>query len=237
MKNTNEFLLSRKTASSFNIRLKYFVNQYLEYKKIYSSPIKILDIGCGHNCELFKYKQGEDKYFGCDFYDQINIKIDKYQKINLNEEKLSDKYKNEKFDVIFCGEVIEHLFSPDSLLEEIREFMHKDSILILSTPNLGYYANRILLLFGISPLFIENSSEMKLGRKFRIFGQFNKTEGHIKVFTYGALKDLLRLNSYKIIKVKSVPIWNNIFDRIICLLSKSLSANNIFVLKKYENTI
>lgn len=232
MKNINEFLSKRQTAPGFNIRLKYFINQYLEYKKTHSFPIKILDIGCGHNCNLFKYRSEEDKYFGCDFYDKINIKIDDYQKINLNEEKLTDKYKDEKFDVIFCGEVIEHLFSPDSLLEEIKKLMYKNSTLILSTPNLGYYMNRIMLLFGISPFFLESSSEVKLGRKFRFLGQFNKTEGHIKLFTYGALIDLLKLEGFKIIKIKSVPVWDNIFDRIVCFLSKSLSADNIFVLKK-----
>jgi len=232
MKNTKEFLTKRQTASGLNIRLKYFIGQYLEYRKMHSQPIKILDIGCGHNCELFKYKQKEDRYYGCDFYDQINIEINDYQKINLNEEKLTDKYKDEKFDVIFCGEVIEHLFSPDSLLDEIKELMHKDSVLILSTPNLGYLLNRIMLLFGISPFFLENSSEVKLGRKFKVLGQFNKTEGHIKVFTYDALKDLLKLKGFKIIRIKSVPVWNNVFDKIICLLSKSLSAINIFILKK-----
>src|SRR5680860_24849 len=188
MKNIDEFLSKRQTASGFNIRLKYFISEYLKYKKTYPHPpIKILDIGCGHNCELFKYKLEEDKYYGCDFYDKINIRIDDYQKISLNEEKLTDKYEDKKFDVIFCGEVIEHLFSPDSLLDEIKKLMHENTILILSTTNLGDYMNRIMLLFGISPFFLENSSEVKLGRKFRFLGQFNKTEGHIRLFTYLSL--------------------------------------------------
>lgn len=79
--------------------------------------------------------------------------------------------------MIFCGEVIEHLFSPDDLIDEIKTLMHSESILILSTPNLGYWVNKLLLIFGISPLCLENSSEIKLGRKFKFLGQFNKTEG------------------------------------------------------------
>ena len=233
MKNPKEFLSKRETANvNLTPRLRVFVDKFLEYKQLIKKPINILDVGCGKNCLLSKYKEKEDKYFGCDFYNEINEKIDGYLSIDLNEEKLSDKYKDEKFDVIFCGEVIEHLFSPDSLLDEIKELMHDNSILILSTPNLAYYANRIMLLFGISPLFLENSSEVKLGRKFKIIGQFNKTEGHIKVFTYGALKDLFKMKRLKIIKIKSVPVWNNIFDRIICIISRSLSANNVFILKK-----
>ncbi len=232
MKNPEEFLSLRQTASGIDARLRYFISQYLEYKTKHSSQIKILDIGCGHNCELFKYKLDKDKYFGCDFYDKINVKIDDYRKINLNKDKLTNRYKGEKFDVIFCGEIIEHLFSPDNLLDEIRTLMHKDSILILSTPNLAYWPNRIMLLLGISPLFLENSSEVKFGRKFKFLGQNNITEGHIKLFTYGALKDLLKSKRFQIIRIKSIPIWDNVFDRIICFLSKSLSADNIFVLKK-----
>lgn len=232
MKNPNEFLSKRQTASKFNIRLKCFVNQYLKYKKAHPKPLKILDIGCGQNSELFRFKSEEDHYCGCDFYDQINTKINDYRQINLNEDKLTNKYNGEKFDVIFCGEVLEHVFSPDNLLDEIKELMHEKSIFILSTPNLSYYPNRILLFFGISPFFIENSSNLKLGRRFKALGQGHLTEGHIRVFTYGALRDLLRLKGFKTISITPVPVWDNILDRIICKMSKSLSANNIFVLKK-----
>lgn len=234
MKNPKEFLSRRHTAPSFGIRLEYFIEEYLSYKKKHPYPLKILDIGCGQNCELSRRKLKEDKYYGCDFYDKINTQIDDYQKIDLNEERPPDKFKDKTFDIIFCGEVIEHLFSPDELLDEIKELMHENSVLILSTPNLSYYLNRVMLLLGISPFFLENSSEAKLGRKFRFLGQENETEGHIRIFTYGALKDLLRLKRFQIIKIISVPVWDNVVDRIVCLLSKSLSADNIFVLKKKE---
>jgi 2-polyprenyl-3-methyl-5-hydroxy-6-metoxy-1,4-benzoquinol methylase len=232
MKNYKKFLSKKNTASEFNKRLRIFIEEYLYYKQLNNKPISILDIGCGKNCELFKYKEKEDKYYGCDFYKRINVKIDNYLSIDLNEKKLSDKYKNQKFDIIFCGEVIEHLFNPDELLDEIKELMHSESILILSTPNLGYYPNRLLLLFGISPLFLENSSELKLGRRFKSLGQYHETEGHIRVFTYRAIKDLLKIKKFKIDKIRSVPVWDNPIDRFICLFSKSLAPNNVFVVKK-----
>ncbi|MEW6171243.1 MAG: methyltransferase domain-containing protein, partial [Candidatus Omnitrophota bacterium] len=237
MKNPNEFLSQRQTASRFNIRLKCFVNQYLAYKKSHPKPLKILDIGCGQNSELFQFKSEEDRYHGCDFYEQINTKVDNYHQINLNEDRLTDKYKREEFDVVFCGEVLEHVFSPDSLLDEIKELMHEESIFILSTPNLAYYPNRVLLLFGISPFFMENSSNLKLGRRFKALGQGHLTEGHIRVFTYGALRDLLKIKGFKIKSVTPVPVWDNIIDRAVCKLSKSLSANNVFVLKKYDHKL
>jgi hypothetical protein len=103
--------------------------------------------------------------------------------------------------------------------------------LIFSTPNLGYYVNRILLLFGISPLFLENSSYNKLGRKYKFLGQGNVTEGHIRLFTYGALKDLFKLKNYKIVDTRPVSVWNFWPDKFISKISKSLSSDNVFILK------
>lgn len=234
MKNPIEFLSNRQTASNFNIRLKQFEKEYKKYAENHSSPLKLLDIGCGKHCALFSYKRPIDTYHGCDFFDSVDAKIDGYTQVDLNTQKLSELFHDQKFDVIFCGEVIEHLFSPDSLLSEIQSLMHKDSILILSTPNLGYYLNRIMLLFGISPFFLENSSEKKLGRFFRFLGQGNVTEGHIRLFTFRALKDLLSLEKFKILRITPVYFWNNIVDRCISRVSKSLSANNVFVVQKDE---
>ncbi len=84
--------------------------------------------------------------------------------IDLNRESLASKLDGSTYDVVFCGEVIEHLFSPDALLRDVKTLMTHESVLVLSTPNLGYWVNRLLLLAGVSPLYLENSAETKLGR-------------------------------------------------------------------------
>lgn len=48
----------------------------------------------------------------------------------LNEVMLDDK-----FDVIICGELIEHVENPGLMLDGIKKFMHKSSILVITTPN------------------------------------------------------------------------------------------------------
>jgi len=232
MKNHKEFYSKMNTAQLFNDRLKIFIDEYIKYHNKHLHALKLLDIGCGKNAELGNYIIKDDYYFACDFYDTIDVKIGNYTKVDLNEDNLSEVYDNQKFDVIFCGEVIEHLFSPDNLIEEIKKIMHSESILILSTPNLAYYLNRILLFFGISPLYLENSSEVKLGRKFKFLGQYNKTEGHIRLFTYGALIDFFKLKRLKIIKIIPTYTWSFYPDKIIARFSKSLSQNNVFILKK-----
>lgn len=236
MKNYKEFLAKRETAGYSRKRLEIFIREYRSYHKKIKTRLKILDIGCGKKAELYKYKINDDRYYGCDFWDKIDITVDHYTRVDLNEDDLSRKFESESFDIIFCGEVIEHIFSPDSLIDEIKNLMHPESILILSTPNLGYWVNRLFLVFGISPLFLENSSEIKLGRIFKIFGQFNKTEGHIRLFTLRALIDLFKLKNLKVIKIISANIWKirtlDILDKVMSLISKSLSPDIVVVLSK-----
>lgn len=230
MKNYNDFFSKRGGGYPENERISLFVEIYLNYKKINNKPLKLLDIGCGEFAPIYKYKKKDDSYHAVDYFKSIKGKKDKYFKIDLNSEPLNKKIK-EKYDVIFCGEVIEHLYSTDDLLDEIKKLMHEDSILILSTPNLAYYLNRILLLLGISPLFIENSSEQKLGRRFKKLGQGNLTEGHVKVFTYGALLDLFKIKKLRVEKIISLPVWGFFPDKIITKVSHSLSPDNIYILK------
>jgi SAM-dependent methyltransferase len=140
--------------------------------------------------------RGGDTYWGCDFHPEPGVPLEHYISIDLNEESLAARLPGERFDVIFCGEVIEHLFSPDALLQDLRALLAPRGIVILSTPNLGYSVNRGLLLLGISPLFLENSAETKLGRVTRRLGQGNSTEGHIRVFMYRALRELVALKGF-----------------------------------------
>ena len=231
MKSYKDFFLRHDGRYLSHERLEKIGEIYLSYKAKKKKPLKLLDVGSGSLTQLYKYKKEDDIYHCVDYYKSIEGKYDKYFQLDLNEQQLHQKIKN-KYDVIFCSEVMEHLFSPDDLLDEIKFLMNKDSILVLSTPNLAYYINRILLIFGISPLFLENSSEKKMGRKFKKLGQGNPIEGHVKVFTYGALLDLFKEKKFNIIKIVSVPIWYLPFDRLVCKFFPSLSPDNIFVLMK-----
>jgi hypothetical protein len=89
-----------------------------------------------------------------------------------------------------------------------------------------------LLLVGISPLYLENAAELKLGRRFRWLGQHNPTEGHVKVFTYRALRDLLDLKGLEVERVTPTYTWDFALDRIIRRLSPALAANNVIVARR-----
>ena len=233
MKTHEEFLREHQTAHAFemNPRLGIFAQEYRAHRRRLGRSARILDVGCGLEPALAPHKVEGDTYHGCDFYDERPSGVDAYTQIDLNRASLSAALDGETFDVVFCGEVIEHLFSPDALLREIRELMTPESIFVLSTPNLGYWVNRILLLAGISPLFLENSAERKLGRFSRALGQGNPTEGHIRLFTYRALRELVELAGFEIVLVRPTYVWRFPPDLVVSRLSRSLAATNVFVLR------
>jgi len=58
-----------------------------------------------------------------------------------------------KFDVIFAGEVMEHLFDDVKFIKDCKNFLKPNGLLIITVPNLLFSANRLLMLFGKMPLF------------------------------------------------------------------------------------
>jgi SAM-dependent methyltransferase len=209
-------------------RLSIFIEEYRRHRNGAGRPLQVLDVGCGRKALLGTQIDPADEYCACDIA-QPEVPLECFERANLNEESLQRLFPGRRFDVIFCGEVIEHLFSPDALLEDLKSLLQPDGLLILSTPNLAYWANRILLPFGVSPFFLENSAVAKLGRRFRFFGQGNVTEGHIRLFTYTAARDLLALHGFDLLRTRSAPVWDFAIDRLICRLSPSLAPDNIYI--------
>jgi predicted SAM-dependent methyltransferase len=232
MRTHQQFLEQRDTSvPELNARLEAFLAEYLRYRRASARSLHLLDVGCGSKALLAQHRVAGDVYHACDYAQRIGVEVDHYWSLDLNTTSVAETApEGARYDVIFCGEVIEHLFSPDALLRDLHVLLQPSGILILSTPNLGYYVNRLLLLVGISPLYLENSAERKLGRKTRLLGQGNPTEGHIRLFTYGAARDLFAREGFAIERVVPTIIWDFPPDRLICRLSRSLAPNNVFVL-------
>ena len=155
---THQQFLEQHDSSvpELNARLEAFLAEYLRYRRASARSLHLLDVGCGSKALLAQHRVAGDVYHACDYAQRIGVEIDHYWSLDLNTTSVAETApEGARYDVIFCGEVIEHLFSPDALLRDLRVLLQPSGILILSTPNLGYYVNRLLLLVGISPLYLE----------------------------------------------------------------------------------
>jgi len=52
------------------------------------------------------------------------------------------------FDVVLCGDVVEHLRDPGAFMARVRPLLAEEGRLVLSTPNVANWANRLGLLAG-----------------------------------------------------------------------------------------
>ncbi len=163
----------------------------------------LLDIGCGVG-EFGKHCKKDIPGLAVKAVDVSKVAVEKARKngvdaicADVGNERLP--FDGESFDGIFCGEVIEHVFDTDGLLEDMRRLLRPsigNSIrpLVLTTPNLASWYNRIFLLFGYQPLFMEVSTRGGFGHPM----PFWLNAGHIRLFTYRAIRQFVRHHGFHI---------------------------------------
>lgn len=187
---------------------------------------KILDAGCGGGIfgRLLKKELGA-YVFGVDITKEA-LEFAKKRGLRVKKGNLEEKipFTDEFFDLIVCRQVIEHLFDPDKALDEFHRVLKKKGFLFMTTPNLAAWFNRILLLLGIQPFFLETSTVDKtvgLGLT-RGLTSHRQPLGHLRVYTLGALRDLLHLHGFRLEKFTSLavpyfPWYISFVDRIFSL--------------------
>ncbi|MEM4474678.1 MAG: methyltransferase domain-containing protein, partial [Candidatus Bathyarchaeia archaeon] len=111
-------------------------------------------------------------------------------------------FADNSFDVCTMLDVIEHLENPDHAIKEAYRVLKRGGFLILTTPNLASWCNRILLLLRKPVLGIDLSTEWRyeypLGIKQVI-------SGHRRLYTFDSLKRLLSLYGFQVVKSKGYP--------------------------------
>ena len=107
-----------------------------------------------------------------------------------------------KFDIIICMDVLEHLIDTDAAIINMNKLLKEGGALIITTPNLSCFFNRVFLLFGWS-LPNYTPANIKTGNpiiKAKISTSFRNSFSHKSVFTQKQLKELLTVYGFKVIK-------------------------------------
>jgi 2-polyprenyl-3-methyl-5-hydroxy-6-metoxy-1,4-benzoquinol methylase len=114
---------------------------------------KILDIGCGVGSISIKLKDRGFIVTGVDF---STIGIEKAKERGIDAiltdiDKSGLNFQDNYFDVVWAGDIIEHVFDPIFLFKEINRVLKKDGILLLTTPNdFNLYSRLLIFLKGKS---------------------------------------------------------------------------------------
>lgn len=169
------------------------------------SATSVLDIGCGRGTliQALRAASPSSKYVGIEISDSLRA-LANSKGIEVVKHDVSRRlpFEDETYDLVLFGEVIEHLFDPDFALDEIHRILKPAGTLIVTTPNLASWLNRLVLLCGIQPIFTETSTRKKYGRRFAKLGQGSTViQGHIRVMTTWALLELLMDRNYSVSRV------------------------------------
>ncbi len=144
-----------------------------------------------------------------------------------------------RYDVVLFLEVLEHVVETDAAVQNLHRLLKPGGLLILSTPNLAAWYNRVFLLLGRQPHLTEVSRyNVPFGNEFMewIFGPHDGTQlgaGHLRVFTWRALKAFLRRYGFEILRARGVS--NHRFDfisKVLCRFGPGLAGDICLAARK-----
>jgi 2-polyprenyl-3-methyl-5-hydroxy-6-metoxy-1,4-benzoquinol methylase len=147
-------------------------------------------------------------------------------------------FEDGRFDVVFAGEVLEHVFDPNAMLDECRRVLKPGGILLLTTPNLLSWYNRVLVLFGITPFFVEHSYVETYGPKYSLLRKSSDPVGHLRIYNLRPLHALLKRTGFRVLHTGGyaflpVPVLFQ-FDRMVSRARPSLGSGFIVTCLRAE---
>ena len=95
-------------------------------------------------------------------------------------------FDDKRFAGVFAGEIIEHLVDTRRFLEEIHRVLRPGGLLVVTTPNLASFENRVRLVFGVYPAWLEYELS---------------SQGHVRAYTKRTLQRHLHDTGFAVEKI------------------------------------
>jgi ubiquinone/menaquinone biosynthesis C-methylase UbiE len=116
---------------------------------------KILDIGCGNGTVLACHANKHEIH-GVEINEELVTRANKIgmKAVVHDVESGPMPYPDKTFDVVFCGETIEHQVDTDWLMAEINRVLKPGGTLVLTYPNVRTALGiGMLLIFDLPPMY------------------------------------------------------------------------------------
>ena len=160
---------------------------------------KILEIGAAKGDTLVYIKQNKlaQEVVGVDIFEmsgtnQSNSQIDAFHIANIESDGL-EYLKQNYFDVIICGDVLEHLLDPWAAVNKLSQFLKKGGVFIASLPNIRHRS-------AIKKIFLKGDFG------YTSEGLFDKT--HFRFFCKKNSIALFNTNDLKVEKCLPIFFYN-----------------------------
>ena len=144
----------------------------------------VLDIGCGAGQLALALHDKNCVVDGMDLnLNRLAVNRSIYRTLFEQDiESFDFTASTEKYDVVIFSDVLEHLQQADRVLAESKEILSEGGKLVISLPNVGYYSNRLGLLFG--------------QWEYQDEGILDRT--HLRFFTLTSARRFIRNNGFSV---------------------------------------
>lgn len=141
----------------------------------------VLEVGCATGATLLeiKNKYKNANVYGIELNKNAAAIAQKFIDVRADDIEKTMSYEENYFDYIIFGDVLEHLYDPWYVLDNMRKYLKPEGRVIISIPNVMHYSALSEVLNG--------------GWKYQDAGILDRT--HVRFFTLKELKVMLE-NAY-----------------------------------------
>lgn len=222
-------------TNNWNVRMNTFrTNQIVSLVNGFNGD-SVLDVGCGSG-NITKCFNGT--VVGVDISEEA-IRQAQEKGINCKVSDLNTRldFDDNSFDVVSCQQTIEHVYNTEVLMEEIKRVLKPGGHLVISTPNMNMWLNRIAVPLGFQPFYTDVANARIYGNRFKMTIHKNLNfAGHIRLMNLWSLKELIEKHGMKLIKhYGSTSFKNKLFvliDKILCVVYPRLATDMVVVARK-----
>ena len=195
----------------------------------------VINLGCDPGFMAENLSRKNVKPISIDEHINATVRQNSCKAVETDIDKYDFNDDFGKVDTILALDVIEHVNSPERLLEVLRQrFSRQAPDVIITTANVSFLPVRFDLFFG----------------RFSYGNRGILDMDHKRFFTFSSLKRTLEINGYEILKIKGVPApfplalgntWLAKFllatNKALLHISKGMFSYQIFIIAKPLPTV